>query len=285
MKCSSFNFLVLITGLFFLVFHKDSVAQGLEDIIVETYYVSGAAEASIPGNFALPEGSVTYRIFIDMKPGYTLQSVYGAPGHEMILKTGTYFYNDPMHGHYISNLVMERMLPGHALMLDSWIAMGAASQQRYGVLKAEDDTSYTIVNLSEPPSMQGSHPLAGIPVKERDGIMLGDTLPPRVSQLGLDTLLDVLYKQNIPMNGYVFRTDNGGWGCLGGAQGVDPAKNHVLIGQFTTNGDFYFEFNIQIGSAEHGVEQYVARKPMGNEQMHSGLIISRPALVKGNSDN
>lgn len=285
MKSSSFNSFVLITGLFSLVFLKDSVAQGLEDVIIETYYVSGAAEASIPGNSALPEGSVTYRIFIDMKPGYNLQSVYGAAGHEMIIKTGTHFYNDPMHGHYISNLVMERMLPGHALMLDSWISMGAASQQRYGILKTDDDTLYTIVNLSDPPVMQNSHPLAGIPVKQHDGIMLGDTLPPRVSQIGLDSLLNVLYKMNIHSQGYEFRTSNGGWGCLGGARGVDPEKNHVLIGQFTTNGDFYFEFNIQIGSAEHGVEQYVARNPTGNEQQHSGLIISKSAIKKVNGDN
>lgn len=285
MKRSSFYFFILITGLFSFVLMRESEAQGLEDIIVETYYVSGDAEASIPGNSALPTGSVTYRIFIDMKPGYKLQSVFGAPEHEMILRTGTYFYNDPMHGHYISNLIMDRMLPGHALMLDSWIAMGAGSQQRYGILKSDDDTLYTIVNLSDPQVMQGAHPLTGIPVKQHDGIITGDTLPPRVSQLGLDTLLNVLFKQNIPQNGYEFRTSNGGWGCLGGAQGVDPDKNHVLIGQFTTNGDFYFEFNIQIGSAEHGVEQYVARNPMGKEQRHSGLIISRAALAKENSDN
>lgn len=285
MRRFALHLLTFSTAIFASLLTSDSKAQGLENVIVETYYVSDVSDASIPGLSAVPEGSVTYRMFVDLKPGYNLQSVYGDPGHEMVLRTGTHFYNDPMYGHYIANLIMDRLLPGQALMLDSWISTGAASQQRYGVLKSDDDTLYTIVNFSRPPVMQANHPQAGIPVSLHDGIMVGDTLPPRVSQIGLDSLLNVLYKQNIPLQGYEFRTSNGGWGCLGGAQGVDPEKNHVLIGQFTTNGDFYFEFNIQIGSAEHGVEQYVARNPTGNEQQHSGLIISRAALKKVDSGN
>jgi hypothetical protein len=78
--------------------------------------------------------------------------------------------------------------------------------------------------------------------------------------------------------GYEFKTSNGGWGCLGGAMGIDPQSNKVLVGQFTTDGDFYFEFNVQIGSSDLGVEQYVARNPMGTEKLHSGLIVKKQSV-------
>ena len=34
----------------------------------------------------LPVGSVTYRIYVDMLPGYKFQAAYGVPGHEMRIK-------------------------------------------------------------------------------------------------------------------------------------------------------------------------------------------------------
>jgi hypothetical protein len=262
-----------------LLFHPVVFSQGLEDIIVETYYISDQQDASAKGSNSIPAGWVTYRVFVDMKPGYSLQSVYGSPGHELKIGTTTAFYNHPMHGNYIPNLVMDPLISGGALMLDSWIGMGAATQQKYGVLKEEDDTVMTVVNVSSPQVMQGEHMLAGIPLKVRDGLYKPLTgLPPRVTQIGLDTLLSVLDKSRMPQNGFSFSTENGGWGCIGGATGPFPETNRVLIGQFTTNGDFHFEFNIQIGSAEHGVEQYVARNPVSGERLHQGLIILKPGL-------
>lgn len=264
--------------------YYNAFAQGLEDIIVETYYITSEDDAKIEGATAIKANSVTYRIFIDMKPGYKLHSVYGSPGHPMKLSTSTSLYNHAIHGHYIPNLVMVPLLPGDALMLDSWISAGAASQQHHGVVKADDDTLNTIENLSKPRTLQSENPLAGLPIKFKDGLMVGDTLPPRVTQIGLDSLLENLHRAPTSGEGYLFSTINGGWGCLGGASGCDKRINRVLIGQFTTDGDFYFEFNIQIGSAEQGIEQYVAVNPVDKEQLNPKLIISKPSL-KYNSNN
>ena len=62
--------------------------NGLEDIIVEKYYISNAAD-SIGSIGNLPSGSVTYRIFVDMLPGYKFQAAYGVAGHELRLETTT----------------------------------------------------------------------------------------------------------------------------------------------------------------------------------------------------
>ena len=72
--------------------HDDSLA--LENVIVERYYVSDSTDYTDTTGNALPHGSITYRLFIDMKPGYSLQVVYGVPNHELFLKTSTTFFND-----------------------------------------------------------------------------------------------------------------------------------------------------------------------------------------------
>ncbi|HNR19546.1 MAG TPA: hypothetical protein PKN75_07750 [Bacteroidia bacterium] len=66
-----------------------TVAQnGLENLIVEKYYISepNDTNANIDGG-VLPLGSVTYRLYADMLPGYRFQAVYGVPGHEMRIET------------------------------------------------------------------------------------------------------------------------------------------------------------------------------------------------------
>ena len=55
-----------------------SAQNGLERVVVETYYISDANDtnANIDGG-TLPIGSVTYRIYADMLPGYKFQAAYG----------------------------------------------------------------------------------------------------------------------------------------------------------------------------------------------------------------
>ncbi len=253
----------------------NTLAQGLENVIVEKYYVSESRDTllSLPGT--LPEGSVSYRIFIDMKPGYRLQSVYGAPGHELKLSTTSFFYNHPNYGNYIANMVMDYCLKYNTVMLDSWISVGASSQDSYGVIKTHDDTTSTIVNTFNPPMLQNHTSIAGIPICVKDGMQFNHGKPPRVSALGIEKLFDALDKLIvIDSSGYIFTTENGAWGCLGGSQGLDKEANIVLIGQFTTSGDFAFEFNVQLGKPEGGVEQHVARNPVANEIEDTRLIIN-----------
>ncbi len=263
----------ILTLTIFIFLQNFISAQGLENIFVEKYYIADDEDAHYKGSAALPAKAVTYRVFVDMKPGYRLQSVYGAPGHELVLGTSTYFFNHPIFGHYIPNLIMDRQLGITTLMLDSWISTGAGSQQKYAVLKQDDDTIETVLNGYEPPILQNENPFAGIPLRLRDGLQKLHK-PPLVTQLGMDSLLAVLYRNNTPANGYEFITVNGAWACLGGASGYNPETNRVLIGQFTTNGKFYFEFNIQLGSPDGGVEQYVAKMPEGKEMLNSGLRFS-----------
>ena len=67
----------IILGLALIVSTLAARAQnGLESIVVEKYYVSNAADAA-GSTGTLPVGSVTYRIWADMLPGYNFQALYG----------------------------------------------------------------------------------------------------------------------------------------------------------------------------------------------------------------
>jgi hypothetical protein len=255
-KLTSFLFLFLCCGFV--------NAQGLEKVIVEKYYISDIKDSSrLCGN--LPAGSVTYRIFLDMLPGYRFQAAFGIPGHELRLATTTTFFNNEDFGGTVSNVIPDRKLGDYTVMLDSWLSVGGASEGTLGILKTLDDTVETVLNTKG--FLQNTNPAAGIPVKTRDGLINGT--PVKVTSFGIDSIIKVFNKQSTAS---LFSTTNGSWAALGGTIGPDSLDNKVLIAQITTNGTFSFELNIQIGTPYGGVEQYVAKNPKGNEILLAGLI-------------
>ena len=247
--------------------------QGLDSVVVEKYYISDNADMSAAGNI-LPVGSITYRIFVFMKPGYKLQAVFGSEQHPLIISTDRQIYNHPNYGNYIPNLIPDYSLPYNTVMLDSWISMGAASMGGFGIPGYLDDTAGTIKNKYIPQVLQGSGQASAFPVKERDGLNFSCGKPPRVTVLGLDSLLQDLNKINAgnDSSGYSFATINGAWACLEGAVNKTCMPNVIIIGQITTAGKLHFEFNIQLGTPDGKVERYVHSKPSVGEIQSQYLI-------------
>jgi hypothetical protein len=244
--------------------------NGLENIIVETYYVSDANDSTESVNGlggVLPVGSVTRRVYVDMLPGYKLQAVYGAPApnfHELRIATTTLFFNHEDRG-AITPTYNKTQARSNTVMLDTWVSVGAACAYlsgvgQMGVLKTADDGVATIVNNDG--VLLNAHPAAGIPLTEQDGMVAGNPLS--VTRLGADDQFAMFDAQNDGTNGPEFLTSDGSWSALGGAIGPDPETNQVLIGQFTTNGIFSFELNIQIGTPAGGLERYVASNPVAS---------------------
>jgi hypothetical protein len=255
----------------YLLLSSGSYAQGLEGIIIEKYYIADKEDA-YASNGRLPAGSVTYRIYADLLPGYRLQAVYGVEDHEMKITTTTGFYNHPGFGGNVPNVIPDRILHQDLAMLDSWLSMGAASEYNWGVLKVEDDTVNTIRSKYKPtPLLQNSSKKSGIAVRDRDGLMKIDRAVPKVIGFGLDSLIKMFDKTENATNGVIFQTKNGSWACLEGS--VGPLEsNRILIAQLTTDGTLYFELNIQIGTPDGGVERYVARNPKDGERLMDSLI-------------
>ncbi|HMT30179.1 MAG TPA: hypothetical protein PKD91_12955, partial [Bacteroidia bacterium] len=80
------NYLLIVLLIFV---HYVSFAQGLENVIVERYYITDRNDARGEDANAIEVNSITYRVFVDMKPGYNLQSVFGSPDHALSLSTST----------------------------------------------------------------------------------------------------------------------------------------------------------------------------------------------------
>ena len=159
-----------ILGLGLLLLGTFAHAQnGLDSVIVERFYISDANDAAGSTSASagtLPIGSVTYRIYADMQPGYKFEALYGVTTHELRLSTTTTFFNNEDRGAIVPNGITVNYTKNNTVMLDSWFSVGATAIGKVGVLKSED-TDGTIGNTDA--LLVNNDPLAGIPLTTQDG--------------------------------------------------------------------------------------------------------------------
>ncbi|MBK7243392.1 MAG: T9SS type A sorting domain-containing protein [Saprospiraceae bacterium] len=258
-----------LLGLVFALLGTFSYAQGLENIIVEKYYVSDAVDAA-GSSGALPVGSVTYRVYADLAPNYVFQAIYGnlSPSHELKVSSSTTFFNNEDFGGKTPPTTSLTNIRKNSVMLDSWFSVGGATSAKVAILK-NDDTDGAVVNNTVPLMLQNADPSAGVAISVKDGMIAGT--PEAVTFVGFTTELDVF--DGTSQVGGSFSTFNGSVASLNGSTGP-TADNRVLLGQFTTDGVFGFELNVQIkNTITNVVERYVARNPQGTEQTIPSLIL------------
>ena len=217
-------------------------SSALENVIVEKYYVADSADCSDTTGGILPKGSITYRIYIDLKPGYSLQMVYGSPRHLLFLKTSTTFFNNSECSAYSGFNIDAKKINKNTVALDSWLTMGAATRLHTGVLKSED----TDGSIIKRPSLE-----------KADGLTNGNL--PYFKPFNID-----LNFFNNEKDASYFSTNNGAWAAMGGVKGP-TAENRILIAQLTTNGKLSFKINVQVGTPQKGFIQFVAENPEGSE--------------------
>ncbi len=249
--------------------------NGLEKIIVEKYYVSTSAD-SIGSVGTLPVGSTTYRVYVDMLPGYRFQALYGNSDHTLKINTSTSFFNNEDRGATTANAIAYAKLKTNTVALDSWVSVGASAAGQFGVLKSEDNGAVNLLTLNS--LLKNNAAAMGIPLTTQDGNLAGS--PEAVTLVGFTNELSVFDATSLA--GGTFSTNNAAISALSGATGP-TAENRVLIGQFTTNGVFTFELNIQIGTPTPGVsEKYVAANPLTGEFTIPSLILTgnNPPVVE-----
>jgi len=264
----NFTKIILICTALSLTCALSHAQTGLEKIIVEKYYISNADdEAASIG--ILPAGSVTYRIYLDMKQGYTFQTAYGSPTHTLFINTTTSFFNNEDRGATTPTFSISQV-KGNTIMLDSWLTAGAACTGNFGVLKSEDNGVATVLNSDG--ILKNTDPLAGIPLTEQDGLLAGST--GSFTSIGISDQSTVF--DAISQFGNSFLVQNGAWSCLTGASGPDTT-NKLLIAQVTTDGHLSFELNVQLGNPDGlSAEQFVAKAATGAETMFPGLTYPSP---------
>ncbi|MBI1266279.1 MAG: T9SS type A sorting domain-containing protein [Cryomorphaceae bacterium] len=239
----------------------------LEAIFVERYYVSDTLDVTDEDGGFLDTCSVTYRVYVDLKPEYRLQAVYGNARNLLKIETETVFFNNEDRGEVSGDLIGANFLDNNTVALDSWVTMGPASNAHWGIQKTSDSDGSIVGgsnNDGGSEAIEGgllvyNNLAAGVALTEADGLLSG--VVPTITAVGLD--LSVFDSSN---SGSLFETMNGAWSVLEGV--VGPTEdNIILIGQFTTRGQFDFQMNIQIGIPPalqcqhpdcHSTIQYVA---------------------------
>ncbi len=166
---------------------------------------------------AVGTGFVRYRVFVDMQTGFGYQLTTGTNllGEMNITTTGEW-YNTPSWGVKFGDQLNSAALAiDPNLVYDSYVTSGGSANNRIAVPYAENNDGY----------------VSGTPVTTQ-------TTP------GLD--LSMFESTNSSTN---FQTNDGTFNAdpaesIGGVTGPNPS-NIVMIGQFTTDGDFEFDLNIQ----------------------------------------
>ena len=241
--------------------------DGLEKIIVEKYYI--ATKADSDGSLgALPVGSVTYRVYADMLPGYRFQALYGNADHTLKINSSNPFFNNEDRGATTANGIPSAQLKNNTVALDSWFSVGASAAGNFGVLKSEDNDGKNLLTLNT--LLKNNEAAMGIPLTTQDGNMIvTGKQPEAVTFVGFDPSGGIFDATNLQGNS--FQTNDGAISSLNGATGPTD-ENRVLIGQFTTDGVFSFELNIQIGTPTPGVSQnYVVSNPINGEKTIASL--------------
>jgi len=260
--------------LFGLLLSFASFAQdGLEGIIVEKFYVSTKADnAGKLFSGDLPKGSVTYRIYVDLKPGYRFQAAYGNSTHPLIIESSEKFFNHIEVGNIQPNVIPERTYKKNIATLDSWLSVGSCGEGQLGILKEYDDTINDKFIVFEKGYLGNKNKI--IPLYEKDGMKRAEFIPfPTFYQM--DSLAFVLGSATLSNK---LKLNNAAWACMGkGSVGADSlTTNCVLIAQLTTHGNLNFELNVVIGAPNGTSQKYVARNPNQflSEWTHPDLIFN-----------
>ena len=264
------NFLTLI-----LLFASSSLFGQIEEVIVETYYVSDANDATdMTGeNYALEEGSVTYRIYVDLEENVEILKIYGEENHPIEISSTENFFNNLDRGESFGYNMNDARFDENTVCLDSWITLGFCSRPEVsymGILK-EDDPDGSFVGGSNNDGgsagiveglLSNEDASAGIPITTSDGyIPVPDSLNAGLANQGIEDFL---------VDTTIFQLEEGNTFFSTAAEvssniGVSgPTEdNIVLLAQLTTKGELSFKINLRlqfldVTSGNTIVQNYVA---------------------------
>ena len=255
--------------LFFLIsiFSISLTNAQVENVIVETYYVSDQFDATDVNGGRLDSGSVTYRIYVDLPKDQKLLRIYGDKNHLFNIKSTETIFNNKVDGVSFSKDLSKKRFKNNTVALDSWLTLGQTSTDLsgityFGILKAQDTDGSLIGGVNNDGGSQSistgllknTNSLAGFPLTQADGM---DTLLNKPTDWkdygvkdfvsGIDSSIfgSIIIGKEFSSNLFYLRNS--------GTVGVDPEKNQILIGQITTKGKLSFELNLEVEQLVDGI--------------------------------
>lgn len=250
-------------------------AQYVEELVVETYYITDANDAASATSDGILPGTVTYRLFLDLCAGCKLKRIYANSDHELRIESTEPFFNTSIGATYGHDLNGALFSLYDSAPLDSYISFGAASTVHLGVHKSSDPDGSIWQNRNPPQALSDESSDAGVPITDSDGLLsaggqsttpIGWILPPNngdaTAVFGNGASSNSFVSQNI-----IFQSS-------AGTPGQNP-DNVMLIAQLTTLGDIAFELNIQILDSLGVDRNIVAVNPLNNEILSPYLSYPR----------
>ncbi len=245
--------------LFFLFTSGAGHAQ-IEKVIVETYYISDKFDSTdTDGGNKLDTGSVTYRIYVDLKPGNKLIEIYGDAYHRLRFSSTKPFFNN-VDGETFPKDLKKGTYSSNTVGVDTWLTLGQAAKTLtgttyFGILKPQDtDGSFVGGANNDGGSAAISNGLLsntvsamGLPLTVADGIGTMTPIPTNWSHYGIKdfssgidtTIFGSVKLKNEFVSNYAFLK-------CSGVTGVIPDSNQVLVAQLTTRGQLEFELNLTV---------------------------------------
>lgn len=224
----------------------------VENVIVETYYISDSTDAVDTTFGILPAGSKTYRIYIDLAEGCKLNKIYGNVNHPLIIKSSAVFFNHLDRGKSFGKDINKNNLDENIVALDTWLTLGQSAKfgtsAWTGLLKSDDSDGSFIGGINNDSGLiANTNALAGIPVTLQDGYQALPTAPTNWLQ---DGIIDLITGDDSTIFGSLkpgceFVSDSASLQCSG-AVGINPYTNKVLVAQLTTIGELSFELNVEV---------------------------------------
>jgi hypothetical protein len=252
-----------------LVFSQHVFAQ-IENVYVETYYVSDTNDATdTTGGTTLEDRSKTYRIYVDLLPGYKIKKIYGDANHTLKISSTANFYNN--HDRptaYFGYLINKSWFPDNPLLgLDSWLTLGLPTKTNNGVLKTDDVNGSFIGGTNNyggsaaiPGGLLVNNSVdVGIPLTTADGMSTNNNVLGQWLDNGFKNMAGVDTTVFGPLNvGSAFISNSAFLQQNSGVMGSDPDNNKVLVAQLTTKGEISFELNIEVIDTAGNVIKLVA---------------------------
>jgi len=173
----------IFLGILLLTIHLYSIGQ-IENVIVETYYISDLNDATDTIGGYLEPGSKTYRIYVDLDTNVKISKIYGDTNHPLIFKSSLPFFNNLDRGKSFGYQIANTKLKENTVALDTWLTIGMASNKHYGILK-DTDTSASIIGGANNDGgsaeiidglLSNNDSDAGIPLINSDGLQLTDSV-------------------------------------------------------------------------------------------------------------
>jgi len=258
-QISSILFLIICT------YANIGAQPGFEGIVIEKYYLADLNDSSTPF-FPVPVDAVTYRVYVDMAPQWELQALFGSTNGSsgeidtLVIRSTQPFFNNEDRGRIFGYSIPTNNIDENTVLLDSWFSTGRSSSLTVGVVKPEDTNGAIPAFPNLNGLLQNNDPTAGIPINSSDG-NISSMSTATWSLIGINPE-DFLIFDDTNLSGNELIISNGALTSFTTPLQGPNATNKVLIGQFTTAGEFSGQLNLQIRNTITGeIQQWIAETP------------------------